>query len=131
MLRLRLRVVVDESHLDAVHHQQVHLHLAYLICKEMTMVHHLCAVENPHLLMLHLMQVAAHLDVLQIRGEQNLDVIPSFLDVERQFPQVAAVDVGLRHLLKMDCYQDVVDAVPRYPLKMDCCLDEVWVQLVL
>ena len=129
MLRLRLRVVVDESHLDAVHHQQVHLHLAHLICKEMKMVHHLCGVENPHLLMLHLMQVAAHLDVLQIRGEQNLDVIPPFLDVERQFPQVAAVDVELRHLLKRDCFLDVVDAEPRYQLKMDCCLDVVQLAL--
>jgi hypothetical protein len=129
MLRLHRRVVVDGSHLDAVHHQQVHLHLVYSIYKEMKMVHHLCAVENPHLLMLHLMQVAAHLDVLQIRGEQNLDVIPSFQDVERQFPQLAAVDAELRHLLKRDCFLDVVDEEPRYQLKMDCCLDEVQVQL--
>ena len=131
MLRLHHRVVVDGSHLDAVHHHQVHLHLVYSIYKEMKMVHHLCAVENPHLLMLHLMQVAAHLDVLQIRGEQNLDVNLPFLDVERQFPQLAAVDAEPHHQLKRDCYLDAVDGEPRYQLKMDCCLDEVQVYLAL
>ena len=125
MLRLRRRVVVDDRHLDVADHQQVHLqcpvHLTY---KVMLMVRHQCVVENLHQLMVHLMQVVLHLDVLQILGEQNLDVIPPFLDVELQFLQVAAVDVELRYLLKMDCYQDVVDAELRYLLKMDYDLDE-------
>ena len=126
MLRLRRRVVVDDRHLDVADHQQVHRQfLVYLIYKEMMMVHHLCVVENLHRLMVHLMQVVLHLVVLQILGEQNLDEIPSFLDAELQFPQLAVVDVELHYLLKMDCYQDVVDAVDaelRYLLKMDCYL---------
>ncbi len=92
------------------------------------MVRHQCVVESPNLLMVHLMQVVLHLDVLQIRDEQNLDVIPPFLDVERQFPQLAAVDAELRHLLKRGCFLDVVDAEPRYQLKMDCYRDEVGVE---
>ena len=128
MLRLRHHVVVDDRHLGVADHQQGHrqcpVHLIYTV---MLMVRHQCVVENLHLLMVHLMQVVLHLDVLQILGEQNLDVIPPFLDVELQFLQVAAVDVELHYLLKMDCYQDVVDAVDaelRYLLKMDYYLDE-------
>jgi len=108
-------------------HLQCPVHLIY---KENLLVRHQCVVENPHLLMLHLMLDVLHLDVLQILGEQNLDVIPPFLGAELQFPQVAVVDTELRYLLKMDCYQDVVDAVdaePRYLLKMDCYLDEAQV----
>jgi len=131
MLRLRHRVVVDDRHLDVADHQQVHRQCpVHLIYKENLLVRHQCVVENPHLLMLHLMLDVLHLDVLQILGEQNLDVIPPFLGAELQFPQVAVVDAELRYLLKMDCYQDVVDAVdaePRYLLKMDCYLDEAQV----
>ena len=107
MLRLRHRVVVDESHLDVADHQQVHRqYLVHLIYKEKLLVRHQCVVENLHQLMVHPMQVVLHLDVLQILGEQNLDVIPPFLDEVLQFLQVAAVDVELRYLLKMDYYLD-------------------------
>ena len=41
------------------------------------------------------------------------------------------VDAELRHLLKMDCFLDVVDAELRHLLKMDCYLDVVQVLLVL
>jgi hypothetical protein len=123
MLHQHRRVVVDESHLDVVDHHWVHLHLVYLIYKEMMMrVLHLCAVENLHLLMDH--RCVVHLDVQQILDEQNLDEIPPFPDVVLQFlenPQDVAVDAELHHLLKMDCYLDVVDAEPHHLLKMDYC----------
>ncbi len=91
------------------------------------MVRHQCVVENLH----QLMQDAAHLDVQQNLGEQNLDVIPPFLDEALQFPQVVVVDAELRHLLKMDCYLDVVGAEPHPLLKMDYFLDEVLLDLEL
>ena len=84
------------------------------------MVHHLYVVEILNLLMGHLMQDEVHLVVQQILDAQNLDAIPPFLVVVPQFPQVAAVDAELRHLLKMDCYQDEVDAERRHLLKKDC-----------
>jgi hypothetical protein len=122
MLHLHHRVVVDESHLDVADHHLVHLHLVYLIYKEMMMkVLHLCAVENLHLLMDH--RCVVHLDVQQILDEQNLDEIPPFLDEVLQFRQVAVVDAVLHHLLKMDYCQDVVDAVLHHLLKMDYCQD--------
>jgi hypothetical protein len=130
MLHLRRHVVVDDHHLDVVHHLLVHLHLVYLICKEM-MVRHQYVVEILYLLMGHLMQVAVHLGVLQILDEQNLDEIPPFLVVVLQFPQVVGVGAELRHLLKMDCFLDEVDVGLRHLLKRDCFLDEVQVILVL
>jgi hypothetical protein len=39
-LRLHHRVVVDVRHLDVADHLLVHLHLVYLIYKEMMMVRH-------------------------------------------------------------------------------------------
>jgi hypothetical protein len=132
MLHLRHHVVVDDHHLDVADHQQVHRqYLVYSIYKEMLMVHHQCVVENLNLLMVHLMQVVHHLDVLQILDEQNLDAIQSFLDEVLQYLADVVVVAELRHLLKMDCYLDEVDAEPRRLLKMDCCLDEVPVQLVM
>ena len=132
MLRLRRRVVVDDRHLDVADHQQVHRqYLVYLIYKEMMMVHHLCVVENLRQLMVHPMQVVLHLVVLQILGEQNLDEIPSFLDAELQFPQLAVVVAELRYLLKTDYYLDEVDAELRYLLKMDCYLDAAQVLVEL
>jgi hypothetical protein len=130
-LHLRHHVVVDDRHLDVVDHQLVHLHLVYLICMEKMMVQHQYVVEILHLLMGHLMQDAVHLDVQQILDEQNLDEIPPFLDVVPQFPQVVVVGVELRHLLKMDCCLDEVDAEPHHLLKMDCYLDEAQVLLEL
>jgi len=105
MLHPHRHVVVDDHHLDVAHHLLVHLHLVYLICKEM-MVRHQYVVEILYLLVGHLMQVAVHLGVLQILDEQNLDEIPPFLVVVLQFPQVVVVGAELRHLLKMDCYLD-------------------------
>jgi hypothetical protein len=131
MLHLRHRVVVDDRHLDVVHHLLVHLHLVYLICKEKMMVHHLCVVEILHLLLDHLMQDAVHLVVRQILDEQNPDEIPPFLVVVLQFPQVVVVGAELRHLLKMDCYLGEVDAELRHLLKMDYFLDEAQVLLEL
>jgi len=131
MLHLRHRVVVDDRHLDVVHHLLVHLHLVYLIYMEKTMVHHLYVVEILHLLMGHLMQDAVRLVVQQILDEQNLDEIPPFLVVVLQFPQVVVVDAELRYLLKMDYFLDEVDVELRHLLKMDCFLDEAQVLLEL
>ena len=121
MLHLHRHVVVDDRQLDVVDHQLVHRHLVCLIYKEMMMALHPYVVENLHPLMGH--RYVVHLDVLQILDEQNLDEIPPFLDEVLQFPQVAAADAELRHLLKMDYCQDVVDAELRHPLKMDYCQD--------
>jgi hypothetical protein len=77
------------------------------------------------------MQDVVHLDVQQNLGAQNLDAIPPFLDVVHQFlvtQLVVAVDVELRHLLKMDYFLDVVDAEQRHQLKMDCFQVAVLVQ---
>jgi hypothetical protein len=134
MLRLRHRVVVDDRHLDVADHQQVHRQfLVYLIYKENLLVRHQCVVENLNLLMVHLMQVVLHLDVLRILDEQNLDVIPPFLDEEHRLVslEVSVVDVELHHLLKMDYYLDEVDAEPHHLLKMDYYLDEVQVLMEL
>jgi hypothetical protein len=131
MLHLHRRVVVDDRHLDVVHHLLVHLHLVYLIYMEKTMVHHPCVVEILHLLMGHLMQDAVRLVVQQILDEQNLDEIPPFLDVVLQFPRVVVVGAELRHLLKMDYFLDEVDVELRHLLKMDYFLDEVQVLLEL
>jgi hypothetical protein len=131
MLHLRHRVVVDDRHLDVVHHLLVHLHLVYLICKEKMMVRHLCVEEILNLLMGHLMQDAVRLVVQQILDEQNLDEIPPFLVVVLQFPQVVVVGAELRHRLKMDYFLDEVDVELRPLLKMDYYLDEAQVLLGL
>jgi hypothetical protein len=56
------------------------------------------------------MEVQQNLDAL------NLDVVLTFLVVVNQvhYLQVFAVDVELRHQLKMDCYLDVVGVERRY-----------------
>ena len=72
-----------------------------------------------------------HLDVLQILDEQNLDVIPPFLDEVHQFLADVVVDAELHHLLKMDCFLDEVDAELRPLLNMDYYPDVVPVLLVL
>jgi hypothetical protein len=124
----RHRVVVDDRHLDVADHQRLHhQYLVYLIYKEMMMVRHQCVVENLH----QLMQDAVHLDVQQNLDEQNLDVIPPFLDAVHLDLQVVVVDAEPRHLLKMDCFLDVVDAEPHPLLKMDYFLDVVRELMVL
>jgi hypothetical protein len=130
MLHLHRHVVVDDRHLDVADHLLVHLHLVYLIYKEKTMVHQLCVVEILYLLK----QDAEHLDVRQILDEQNLDANQPFLVVVLQFlenPEDVVVGVELRHLLKMDCYQDEVGVELPHLLKMDCYLDEAQVQMEL
>jgi hypothetical protein len=61
------------------------------------------------------------MDALQILDALNLDVVLTFLDVvhlERHL-QVVVVDAELRHLLRMDYFQDVVDVELRHLLRMD------------
>ena len=67
-----------------------------------------------------------HQDVLQNLDEQNRDEHLPYLDVVHQL-NLLVVEVGeeLRHLLKMDCYQDVVDVELPPQLKMDYFLDVV------
>jgi hypothetical protein len=62
----------------------------------------------------------AHPDVQQNLDVAHLDV--AHLDVMHLVDVV--VDAELRHLLKMDYYQDEVDAEERHLLKMDYCQDE-------
>jgi hypothetical protein len=68
-----------------------------------------CVVDIVNLNQVHLQDVEK-MDELRIRDEQNLDVVPTFQDVVHHFLADEQVGVEPRHLLKMDCYQDVVDA---------------------
>ena len=71
-------------------------------------------------------------DALQNQGEQNQVVHLPYLDVAHLCLVDVVVDAELRHLLKMDCYQDVVGVEVRHLLKMDCSQDvEPLVLLVL
>jgi len=74
-----------------------------------------CVVEIVNLDQMH-QQDVEKMDALQIQDEQNLDAVLTFLDVVRRFLAnlVDVEDVELCHLLKMDCYQDEVDAELRY-----------------
>jgi hypothetical protein len=125
MLRLLHRVVVGDRHQDVVDHHLALQLLVYLIYKEkLRRANFLDAVQNLN----HQMRDVAHQDERQNLGEQNLDAIPPFLGVVHQFlvnQLVVAADAELRHLLKMDCYRDVVGVEPRHQLKMDCYLDVV------
>ena len=70
---------------------------------------------------------------LPIRDEQNRDEVPTFQDVVRHFPANPVdeqVGVELRHLLKMDYFQDVEDVELRHQWKKDYCQD-VLLALVL
>jgi hypothetical protein len=73
-------------------------------------------------------------DAVMMDAQQNLDVLN--LDAVLTYPDVVnlvhhrldvVVDVELRHQLKMDYCQDVVDVELRfllnYPMKMDYCQD--------
>ena len=91
----------------------------------MKLVHRLCVVDSFHFQFQHQHLADVHLpDVLQNLDEQNRDEHLSYLDVVHQLNLlVFEVDVELRHLLKMDCYQDevVVELPPL--MKMDYFLD--------
>jgi hypothetical protein len=125
MHRLRHRVVVGDHHLDVADRHLALQLLVYLICMENLMaLNFLDVVQNLN----HLMQDVVRRGVQQNLGEQNLVVIPPFLDAVHLFlvnQQVVVVDVELRHQLKMDCYLDVVGVELRHQLKMDCYLDVV------
>jgi hypothetical protein len=72
-------------------------------------------------------QDVVKMDVLQILDELNLDEVLTFQDEVRHFLVNLAdvqVDAEPHHLLKMDCYQDVVDEELRHLLKMDYFQDE-------
>ena len=91
------------------------------------LVRHLCVVDSfqfqyqyQHLADVH------HQDVLQNLDEQNRDEHLPYRHVVHQLNLlVFAVGAELRHLLKMDCYQDVVDVELPPQLKMDYFLDVV------
>ena len=128
MLLLQIRDHRD-LHLDDLGRRDVERHqLLDLNCDMdlMQLVHllhllHLDEVQNLDVLdHLHLQDVA-HLDVQQNLDEERLVVV--HLDV--QHPLVAVVDVEPRHLLRMDYFLDVVDAVLLPHLRMDYFLDEV------
>ncbi len=120
-------------------HDLAHLlhrqHLDRLNGMDHLMMVHLfrCVVEIVNLVHRCHQQDVVMKDVLQIQDEQNLDEVLTFLDAVRHFLANFAdvqVDEELRHLLKMDCYLDVVDVEPHHllnPLRMDYFLDEVLV----
>ena len=70
--------------------------------------------------------VVDQLDVQQNLDEQNLDEVQSFLVAHRLHQLDVVVDGVLRHLLKMDCYQDaeVVEG-QLFQMRTDYCQDEV------
>jgi hypothetical protein len=119
MLHLHHRVVVDVHHLDvAVHQLLVHRFLEYLIY----MVNYLalqCAAQNHqyHLVL----RCAVRQDVLQNLDVLNLDVNQPFQNVVVLLEnlEVFVVDVEQRHLLKMDCYLDVVQVLPEQQAMME------------
>jgi hypothetical protein len=114
----------DLDHRDLVHHLvhdlvclQLLQFLDHLNDMDHLMMVNLfrCVVEIVNLDQMH-QQDVEKMDALQIQDEQNLDAVLTFLDVVRRFLAnlVDVEDVELCHLLKMDCYQDEVDAELRY-----------------
>jgi hypothetical protein len=119
-----------DLHLDDLDRLDVELHqLMDLNCDMdlMQLVHllHLDVVQNLDAPDRQHLQVVVHLD-----GLQNLDeVLQVVVHLDEQLPLVAVVDVELRHLLRMDYYQDVVDVeLPHLP-RMDCYQDAVHLEL--
>ncbi len=88
-------------------------------------LHHLDVIDNfrdrRHL------QDAVHLVALQNLVAQNQDVVLTFRDVHLAHQLDVVVDEELHHLLRMDCFQGVVDVellvMFHLQLKMDCCRD--------
>jgi hypothetical protein len=107
-----------------VDHRQRHLQVRFLVndMDQKMLALHQCVVDSFQFL--HLLD-AAHRDVLQNLGEQNLDVDQPFRDVVHRFLVAVVVGVELRYQLKTDCYQDVVGVELRHQLKMDCFQDVV------
>jgi hypothetical protein len=84
------------------------------------MARHQYVVGN-FLFRLQLLEDVVLQDAQQNQGEQNQVVHLPYLGEVHPFPVVVVVDVEPLHLLKMDCYQDVVGVEPHYLLKMDYC----------
>ena len=92
---------------------------------------HQCVVGN-FLYLFQLLEDVVLQDALQNQGEQNQVVHLPYLVEVRLCLVVVVVGVELHRLLKMDCYQDEVDAERRHLLKRDCYQDvEPLVLLVL
>jgi hypothetical protein len=110
-----------------VDHQVRHL-LEHSLVNDMDLmklVRHLCEVDSFQFQYLHLADVH-HQDVLQNLVEQNRDEHLPYLDVVHQL-NLLVFEVGEErcHLLKMDCYQDVVVVELPSLMKMDYFLDVV------
>jgi hypothetical protein len=94
------------------------------------MVRHLYVVGN--YLDRRFLQDVACLVALQNQDVLNQDVVLTFQDVHLLHQLLVVVDEELRYLLKMDCYQDVVDEELNFhQLKMDCYQDVVLQALLL
>ena len=93
----------------------------------MKLVHRLCVVDSFQIQFQFQYLADVHRqDVLQNLDEQNRDEHLPYRHVVHQLKLlVFAVGAELRHLLKMDCYQDVVDVELPPQLKMDYFLDVV------
>ena len=74
----------------------------------MKLERHLCVVDSYQFQFQHLL-VVVHLVALQNLDEQNLDAHLPYLDVVHQFLVVVVVGVELRHQLRMDYFQVLVD----------------------
>jgi hypothetical protein len=94
------------------------------------MVRHLYVVGN--YLDRRFLQDVVYLVALQNQDVLNQDVVLTFQDVHLLHQLLVVVDEELRYLLKMDCYQDVVDEELNFhQLKMDCYQDVVLQALLL
>jgi hypothetical protein len=109
-----------------VDHPLRHLHQVHLVngMDLMMLVLHQYVVGN-YLFRFRRLLVVVHQDVLQNLDVQNLVVLPPFLDEVHLFLADVVVDAELRHLLRMDCYQDAVGVELRHLLRMDCYQDAV------
>ena len=111
------------------HRDLVHRDLVHRLVRDLAFLESMVRLNGmDHLKMVHLfrcvvdivnlnqvrLQDVEKLDELRIQDEQNLDVVPTFQDVVHHFLADEQVDVEPRHLSKMDCYQDVVDAELRH-----------------
>jgi hypothetical protein len=120
---------LDPRRLDVVDHPQLHhLHQVHLVIdmdQKMLLLHQY--VVGNYLFRFRHLLVVVHQDVLQNLDAQNLDALPPFLD---EVHLVAVlVDVELRHLLKMDCFQDVVGAELRHLQRKDYFQDVALLEL--
>ena len=116
----RRHVVVDDRHLDVLDHQLLVLQLQkdHLNDTDLMMLNHLKYVVG-NFRFQHLLDVV-NLDGLQILGELNPDVALTVPDAVHQLHQlVAVVGVELRHQLRMDYFQVVVDEEQHHLKRMD------------